>query len=32
LKLRPDGTVQWQRSYGGYGEDAADLLSRTQFS
>jgi len=26
LKLRADGTIQWQRTYGGYDDDAADLI------
>lgn len=29
LKLKGDGTVQWQKSYGGYDDEAADLIYQT---
>ena len=29
LKLREDGTVQWQKTYGGYDDEAADLIYQT---
>jgi len=29
LKLSQDGAVQWQKSYGGYDDDAADLIYPT---
>ena len=29
LKLGPDGAVQWQKTYGGRGEEAADLVFPT---
>jgi hypothetical protein len=29
LKLASDGTVQWEKTYGGHGDDAADLIIET---